>query len=62
MAPLNSAALNGIICRAQLNEATPADVDALIDHIEALEDLLDKGDVFGGFAPGGWMKQLGIDE
>ena len=62
MAALDFEKLHHIIGRAQIRMATSEDVNALIDHISALEDLLEAGDANDAFGTEGWRHYLGIDQ
>jgi hypothetical protein len=44
-----------------VGKAEKADVDKLIEHIDALEMLLDEGDDDDIFGTEGWRHRLGVD-
>lgn len=41
---------------------TQDDIEVLLDHITALENLLDEGDMEDMYGTGGWRHHLGIDD
>ena len=45
-----------------VKQASQDDVKVLLDHITALENLLDEGDMEDMYGTEGWRHQLGIDD
>lgn len=48
--------------RHSVGKATQEDIDTLLEHIEALEELLDEGDGEDAFGTEGWRRRLGIED
>jgi hypothetical protein len=44
-----------------VGKATKADVNILLDHIDALEDFLDEHDQDDTFGTEGWRRRIGLD-
>lgn len=54
--------INVIRGKNLVGHATKDDVFALLEHIDALEDLLDDADGDDMFGTEGWRHRLGIDD
>jgi len=62
MAAHTDETLNIIRGKNIVGAATSDDVFALLQHIDALEDLLDEGDDDDAFGTEGWRHRLGIGD
>jgi hypothetical protein len=62
MAAHTDKTLNTIRGKNIVGAATTDDVFVLLQHIDALEDLLDEGDDDDAFGTEGWRHRLGIGD
>jgi hypothetical protein len=54
--------VNIIRGKSLVKAASPEDVSLLLEHIDALEELLDGADLDDVFGSEGWRHRLGVDE
>lgn len=62
MAAQTDETLNIIRGKNLVGAASTDDVFVLLQHIDALEDLLDEGDEDDAFGTEGWRHRLGVDD
>lgn len=62
MAAQTDETLNIIRGKNLVGAASTDDVFVLLQHIDALEDLLDEGDEDDAFGTGGWRHRLGVGD